>query len=207
MLDEIKELKSENLEKRKRLRQTEKTRGGLELKNRQIVEPLARARTDIKELSESYEEFQKEKKIMNGRKKEFVAIEGKLKDAQWKYEVLFQRYQRMEEERDECQRLFEKSTLDLQQQDSFSATLVDKKTKELIVLCRDHINALTPHIPSDTEVSDKLTMDKTEFNDNVSAENLEQIFKRVKDVHTTWLAAMEIGTQRMTSSADPVATA
>ena len=54
----------------------------------------------------------------------------------------------MEEERDECQQLYEKSLMDLQQLNRFSALLIDKKMKELFALCKAYITALMSQVSS-----------------------------------------------------------
>lgn len=209
ILDKIKEFKTRNLEQKKQLRQTEKHRRELESKNKKIIEPLAQAQIDIKELGSSCEEFKKEKNIMSRRKKEFVTIEGELKEAQWRHEVLFQRYQRIEEERDDCHQLFEKSLLDLQQRNSFSALLMNKKMKELFAMCKAHVNVLMSQVPSDTKVSDEFIIN-TKDNSNeccVTMDDLERIFAQIKDCHMKLLGSVNIRKVRMGRAPLPVSAA
>ena len=72
----------------------------LKEKNTSIVEPFSQAKDGIAQLEQEYKIFQKESEELRYKGIELRNIKDKLKDVEWRHEVLFQRNQALILKRD-----------------------------------------------------------------------------------------------------------
>jgi len=183
-LDKIQELKKDLSSKRKVSRQAEKRSKELESKNKSIVEPFAKAKEDLEKLNEDAKEFKLENVKLEKRKAELKTEEEKLKDLQWRHEVLFQKYQLLEKERDDARDDFEESILHGQQRNNFNAMILNKQMKELYVIGKENVALLSNIVAEEpVEVSAKDRAPKV-----VSIEDLERIQSQMQHLHNRFIA-------------------
>jgi len=189
-LDKIQELKKDLSSKRKVSRQAEKRSKELESKNKSIVEPFAKAKEDLEKLNEDAKEFKLENVKLEKRKAELKTEEEKLKDLQWRHEVLFQKYQLLEKERDDARDDFEESILHGQQRNNFNAMILNKQMKELYVIGKENVALLSNIVAEEpVEVSAKDRAPKV-----VSIEDLERIQSQMQHLHNRFIAPKRTST-------------
>ncbi len=131
-LDRIKALKEELSAKRYKFRQTEKKLNEVKAQNKSIVDPLNEVKVEVEKLKVELEQVKSEKQIYNQRKKELKVVEDKLKDVQWRYEVLFQRYELLQNERNDIKSNLEKSMLQMKQRNNLQSLMMHKIKSECI---------------------------------------------------------------------------
>lgn len=141
-MDEIQHLKKDLSLKRKALRQAEKIFNELESKNKGIVEPFAKAKENLDILDKDSKEFNNEKTKLETRKAELKVEETKLKDLEWRHEVLFQKFELLEREYNGAQEKLADSLLEQRQKFTMNDMILKKKTTELYVIAQDHVSVL-----------------------------------------------------------------
>ena len=145
----MKLLKDRFILKRKKLCQSEKTFNEFKKKNQNIVQPFEKVKSEVEQLRLDCIEFQSEKKLYNERKREFRIVEGKLKDLQWKHEVLFQRFEILEKEGDEIKSELEKSILQEKQMNNLHSLILEEKKKEFHDILEHYYNEMMARRSSD----------------------------------------------------------
>ena len=130
-LDIINNLKEETISRKKNQRQIDKILEELTVKNKNIKEPLEQANHDLKKLKVDKEEYETQKIGLKKEKKKLPLLEKNLKDVEWRYEVLFQRNQSLENERGDLLERYNKAMHDTQQKSHFKKLLVQNTTIEL----------------------------------------------------------------------------
>ncbi len=174
-LDKIKTLKDKLVSKRRKHRQSEKAFNELRIKNQNIVQPFERVKSEIEQLRLECVEFQGEKKLYNQRKRELKVAEDKLKDLQWRHEVLFQRFEILEKERDEVRSELEKSMLKGKQRHNLESRILEEKKHELYDMLEHSYNELLTKNPSDDLILDADV-------DDQAKENLVNVNRLLKDL-------------------------
>jgi len=130
-LDEIDKLKTRNLQLKKKQRRNEKMLVELKEKNTSIVEPFSQAKDGIAQLEQEYKIFQKESEELRYKGIELRNIKDKLKDVEWRHEVLFQRNQALILKRDHTLEQLELKKLDAQQCSNYKCILLENELKNL----------------------------------------------------------------------------
>lgn len=125
----MKVLKDQLQARKLQLRQTEKKMNETKYKNKNIVEPLTQAKEEVDNLRIECKEFKKQKLIYNKRKNELKSVEERLKDVQWRHEVLFQRYELLLNEDNEL-KLEMKKALMRQRQMKNLDSIIEQKCSE-----------------------------------------------------------------------------
>lgn len=87
---------------------------------------------EVEKLKVELEQVNNEKQIYNQRKNELKLVEDKLKDLQWRYEVLFQRYELLQNERNDIKSNVEKSMLQMKQRNNLQSLMMNKIKSECI---------------------------------------------------------------------------
>ncbi len=131
-LDQVKVLKGQLQVRKLQLRQTEKKMNETRMKNKNIVEPLAQAQEEVDNLQVDCEEFRKQKRVYNKRKGELKLSEEKLKDVQWRHEVLFQQYELLVNKNKSLKEDVKRAKMRERQRRNLDLVIQQKGRKELI---------------------------------------------------------------------------
>merc|ERR1711907_672364 len=126
-LDLIRSLKEEVAEMKKKEISNEKLMFEIAQENKKLSEPLTRALKDFEKLRHELANYQKDKMSLQNAKSRLHVLETQLKDLTWEHEVLEQRFQAVEKERDELYDQFESTIYEVQQKSGFKNILLEKK--------------------------------------------------------------------------------
>ncbi|XP_063802001.1 dynein regulatory complex subunit 4 [Pseudophryne corroboree] len=127
----INSLKEQMEEMRKKEDRLEKEMADLQLQNRRLTEPLQKAREDVSELQKQLANYEKDKVSLASTKARLKMTEKELNDLKWEHEVLEQRFQKVQDERDELYKKFTAAIQEVQQKSGFKNLLLEKKLRAL----------------------------------------------------------------------------
>ncbi|XP_075045183.1 dynein regulatory complex subunit 4 [Mixophyes fleayi] len=127
----INSLKEQMEEMRKKEDRLEKEMADLQLQNRRLTEPLQKARDDVAELTRQLANYEKDKVSLASTKARLKSTEKELNDLKWEHEVLEQRFQKVQDERDELYRKFTAAIQEVQQKSGFKNLLLERKLQAL----------------------------------------------------------------------------
>jgi len=99
--------------------------------NRKLVEPLRIAKAEVEDLKRQLANYGKDKTSLANSKARIVILEKDLKATKWELEVLRQRFQHTEGERDELYSKFVAAIQEVQQKSNFKNLLLEKKLHAL----------------------------------------------------------------------------
>ncbi|CAF3344980.1 unnamed protein product [Rotaria sp. Silwood1] len=119
------------LKKKQEEERLEKRMSELENENRKMREPLEAARKETEELRRRAENYEKIKSLYESKKTQLKSCEGDLKNSKWEYEVLLQRFEIIQKERDDLYNKFIKAINEVQQKSSLKNLLLEKKLSTL----------------------------------------------------------------------------
>ncbi|XP_065676725.1 dynein regulatory complex subunit 4-like [Hydra vulgaris] len=148
----INSLKEQVEDMRKKEERSEKHLNEVIAENRSLIEPLQKAKADVSELNKQLSNYEKDKATLMCTKARLRVREAELKKLQWEHEVLTQRFEKIQEERDELYTKFVKAIHDVQQKGNFKNLLLEKKLSAL---------------------SDNLEKKEAQLNEVLSASNLD----------------------------------
>jgi len=191
-LDGIQELKRKLSCVRKVLRQTEKQTADLETKHKDIVGPFAKTKEDMIRLGKEREDYKVKNKLLEERKIELNTEEHRLKDLQWRHEVLFQKFLLLEKESRNIHKIIGKKRLERQQRQQLTEMVLGKQTEELLDLGRLHTHDLSKLLQDFGEES-KLearngSRQYSSTLNKVSIEDLESVQINMQHLHNILLA-------------------
>ena len=126
-LDLIKSLKEEVAQMKKEELADEKMMLEISNENKHMSEPLKKALNDVEKLRAELNDYQRDKKHLKEVKAEILIFEAKLKRLGWEHEVLLQRYERIQTERDRLYEQFQTSVFNVQQKAGFKHLLLEKR--------------------------------------------------------------------------------
>eukprot|EP00941_MAST-03F_sp_MAST-3F-sp1_P002878 g2878.t1 len=188
-LDLIKTLKEQVSEMKKKERLDEKQMTKITAENKRMYEPLKEALSDVERLRKEVEEYDKEKGLLQASKDKLLIREAKLKSLRWEQEVLEQRFDGTEKERDDLYSEFQKAVYTVKQKSGFKSLLIEKKlgamNNELekkeaqLAELLSHANVDTSAVP---EVSGKRWDDVIEVK-NQAVRDLQQELRRLIAKH------------------------
>jgi len=185
-LDSIQEQKRKLSLIRKELRHTEKRAKCLEARNADIVEPFAKAKEDANWLSKEKVGFQVKKKVLEERKAELMAEESRLKDLQWRHEVMFQKFQLLGSEYANIQKVVGNKRLERQQHLQLNNMVLGNQVTELLELGRGHINVLTKLLQG--VGSPRQHSSKVGESNKVPMEELKTVQSNMQHLHNIFMA-------------------
>jgi len=99
--------------------------------NRKLVEPLRIAKAEVEDLKRQLANYGKDKTSLANSKARIIILEKDLKATKWELEVLRQRFQHTEGERDELYSKFVSAIQEVQQKSNFKNLLLEKKLHAL----------------------------------------------------------------------------
>eukprot|EP00002_Diphylleia_rotans_P039852 TRINITY_DN934_c0_g1_i2.p1 TRINITY_DN934_c0_g1~~TRINITY_DN934_c0_g1_i2.p1 ORF type:complete len:472 (+),score=136.82 TRINITY_DN934_c0_g1_i2:54-1469(+) len=126
-LDLIKSLKEEVANAKKKEATNEKLMFEIAQENKRLSEPLQRALKDNDSLKTQLANYEKDKLSLANSKARLKVLEEQLKNVTWEHEVLLQRFEQVQKERDELYDRFVSTIYDVQQKSGFRNLILEKK--------------------------------------------------------------------------------
>ena len=132
-LDMITSLRKEVVLLREQDRHDRRVLTELRNQNEGIIVPLETNRQDLERLESDLDFFTKQKQDLDMQKKKLRRAEEELKEIQWDHEVLFQKLQALEEDRDAKKKSAQRSIHNARQESDFKNLLLERKLQKLSV--------------------------------------------------------------------------
>ncbi|ELU06192.1 hypothetical protein CAPTEDRAFT_162685 [Capitella teleta] len=127
----INTLKEQVEEMKKKEERLEKQMAEIMAENKRLVEPLQRARDEVDELRRQLANYDKDKQSLASAKARLRVMDQEYKALGWEHEVLEQRFEKIQAERDELYTRFIKAIQEVQQKSNFKNLLLEKKLSAL----------------------------------------------------------------------------
>ncbi|KAH9507717.1 Dynein regulatory complex subunit 4 [Bulinus truncatus] len=127
----INTLKEQVEDMKKKEERMEKQMAEVIAENKKLAEPLQKAREEVEDLRRQLANYEKDKEILKNAKGHVKQLKDECKALKWEHEVLEQRFQKVQEERDELYSKFLKAVHEVQQKSSFKNLLLEKKLSAL----------------------------------------------------------------------------
>ncbi|XP_053555347.1 dynein regulatory complex subunit 4 [Bombina bombina] len=127
----INSLKEQVEEMKKKEDRLEKEMADLQQQNRRLVEPLQKAREDVSELTRQLANYEKDKTALANTKARLKSTEKDLNALKWEHEVLEQRFEKVQGERNDLYQKFTTAIQEVQQKSGFKNLLLEKKLMAL----------------------------------------------------------------------------
>jgi len=127
----INSLKEQVEDMKRKEERMEKQMNEIMAENRKLTEPLQKAREEVQELQKELANYQKDKASLASAKARLKVRMEELKKLEWEHEVLKQRFEQTQNERDELYGKFVKAIHEVQQKSNFKNLLLEKKLAAL----------------------------------------------------------------------------
>merc|ERR1712042_188642 len=127
----INTLKEQVEEMKKKEERLEKQMNEITAENKKLTEPLQKAREEVSELKKQLLNYEKDKAGLGAMKTRLRTVTDDHKSLEWEHEVLEQRFEKVQKERDELYRKFVKAIHEVQQKANFKNLLLEKKLQAL----------------------------------------------------------------------------
>ncbi|GAA49106.1 growth arrest-specific protein 8 [Clonorchis sinensis] len=127
----ISSLKEQLAEQKKNQERLERQISELQAENRRLVEPLNKACEENEDLKRRMTNYEKDKALFKQTKILLKTCEQEKKHVQWQFDILEQRFKRMEKERDELYERFVAAIQDVQQKTGLKNLLLEKRLQAL----------------------------------------------------------------------------
>lgn len=162
----INSLKEQIEEMKKKDERMEKEMAEIQSQNRKLLEPLRKAREEVEELRRQLTNYTKDKISLANAKIRIGIMEKEAKANDWEHELLFQRFGKIEKERDTLYAKFVAAIHEVQQKSNFKNLLLERKLSAL---------------------GDTLEKKEAQLNEVLSASNLDPtaltvVTKKLEDV-------------------------
>merc|ERR1711920_247411 len=128
----IKSLKDEIQEMREREKRNAKRMALLTQENKDLSEPLARKLEEQRELEEKLKSYTKDKMALKNLKAHHKQLEEHAQEAKQEYRSTEERYRRLDKERDDLYRRFQKAVREIQRKAELGKNTVLEKKLEVI---------------------------------------------------------------------------
>ena len=194
--DLIKSLKEEVGEMKKNEQMDEKQMAVIAAENMKMSEPLAKARHDVERYRGALEKYQVEKEELKNVKNRLRSIQEKHKSVKWENEVLQQRLQVIERERDELKKKFSSCLLEMKVRNSFRSILYHKRIEALSGVSNEKeasIAEIISKVNLDPSILGKVKV-KTEDiveTKNMTIRELQVQLEKVQDLYKRMTSSME----------------
>uniref|UniRef100_A0A0B7ARK5 Dynein regulatory complex subunit 4 n=1 Tax=Arion vulgaris TaxID=1028688 RepID=A0A0B7ARK5_9EUPU len=127
----INTLKEQVEDMKKKEERMEKQMSEVIAENKRLVEPLQKARDEVDSLRRQLVNYEKDKEMLKTTKARLKVMSEEFKSLRWENEVLEQRFQKTQDERDELYNKFIKAVHEVQQKSNFKNLLLEKKLTSL----------------------------------------------------------------------------
>jgi len=126
-LDLIKTLKEEVAEMKKKESADEKLMHEIAQENKRMSEPLRQALQDVERFRTQLEDYKRVKVQLKKNKGELGVLEDEVAALKWEQEILDQRFEILEEEKNDLYDKFQSTVFEVQQKTGFKNLLLEKK--------------------------------------------------------------------------------
>jgi hypothetical protein len=116
---------------KKKEERNEKMMAEVMAENKRLSEPLQAALNECEQLKKQVQNYEKDKMALRNTKGRLKLIEEKAKDLEWQHEVLLQRFDQVETERNGLKTTFVDKLVGIQQKSSLKAMMLEKKVQNL----------------------------------------------------------------------------
>merc|ERR1712159_228143 len=123
----INSLKEQIEEMKKKEERLEKEIAEAMSQNRKLKEPLQKARETNDELKRQLANYEKDKRCLKSSQTRLAAQKEGMKELKWEHEVLEQRFQKLQSERDELHKNFVTAVQEVVQKANFKKLLLERK--------------------------------------------------------------------------------
>lgn len=130
-LELIKSLKEQVEELKKKDQAGEKLLLEVTQENRRLSEPLQKSLAEVAQLKHDLANYEKDKLALQNGKARNKVLESELKSLKWEHEVLEQKFEQVQKERDELYNKFISSIYEVQQKSGLKNMLLEKKLETL----------------------------------------------------------------------------
>jgi len=127
----INSLKEQIEEMKKKEERLEKEIAEAMSQNRKLKEPLQKARETNDELKRQLANYEKDKRCLKSSQTRLAAQKEEMKELKWEHEVLEQRFQKLQSERDELHANFVTAVQEVVQKANFKKLLLERKVVAL----------------------------------------------------------------------------
>ncbi|KAJ1559224.1 Dynein regulatory complex subunit 4, partial [Cladochytrium tenue] len=127
----INSLKEQIEEMKKKEERNEKLMTDITNENKRLSEPLQAALTECDALKKELQHYRKDKLSLQNSKARLRVLEDEHKQLTWEHEVLQQRFEQVERERNELYERFVDKIVDVQQKSGFKNLILEKKVESL----------------------------------------------------------------------------
>merc|ERR1711935_161293 len=127
----INSLKEQIEEMKKKEERLEKEIAEAMSQNRKLKEPLQKARETNDELKRQLANYEKDKRCLKNSQTRLAAQKEEMKELKWEHEVLEQRFQKLQAERDNLHANFVSSVQEVVQKANFKKLLLERKVVAL----------------------------------------------------------------------------
>ncbi|CAD7697580.1 unnamed protein product [Ostreobium quekettii] len=128
-LDLIKTLKEDVTEMKKKETQNEKLMYEIAHENKRLSDPLTRALKEVESLRQQLANYEKDKASLQHTKARLCNTEKQFKNLEWESEVMRQRFEEVQRERDSLYEKFESSIYTMQQKAGMKSIILEKKVE------------------------------------------------------------------------------
>lgn len=189
-LDTITELKKDVLVLKEQDRLDRKVLNELRSQNNRIIEPLKTNKKNIEQLESDLVIFNEQKQDLDAQKRKLHDAEEELKKIEWDHEVLFQKFQELEKDRDAWKQRFQKSIYSTQQKTNFENLMIERKLSRLSLVGEKNTAAIADILEKANIGLDELDKSNVCITDVVKKKNgqvelLEEKLKKIKTAHST----------------------
>lgn len=123
----INSLKEQVEDMKKKEERMEKQMSEVMAENKRLVEPLQKAKEEVEELRRQLSNYEKDKQSLASAKARLKVLDDEFKALQWEHEVLEQRFEKVEAERDDLHNRFLSAIHEVQQKSNCKNLLLEKK--------------------------------------------------------------------------------
>merc|ERR1719370_1189440 len=127
----INSLKEQIEEMKKKEERLEKEIAEAMSQNRKLKEPLQKARETNDELKRQLANYEKDKRCLKNSQTRLAAQKEEMKELKWEHEVLEQRFQKLQAERDDLHKNFVTAVQEVVQKANFKKLLLERKVVAL----------------------------------------------------------------------------
>eukprot|EP00026_Physarum_polycephalum_P007614 Phypoly_transcript_07678.p1 GENE.Phypoly_transcript_07678~~Phypoly_transcript_07678.p1 ORF type:complete len:511 (+),score=118.03 Phypoly_transcript_07678:41-1573(+) len=130
-LELIKSLKEQVDELKKKDQAGEKLLMEVTQENKRLSEPLQKSIAEVSQLKHGLANYEKDKMALQNAKARIKVLEAELKSLKWEHEVLEQKFEQVQKERDDLYNKFVSSIYEVQQKSGLKNMLLEKKLETL----------------------------------------------------------------------------
>jgi len=127
----INSLKEQVEDMKKKEERNEKQMADITAENKRMSEPLQVALAECESLKRQLQHYEKDKMSLQNSKARLKVLEDKFKQQSWEYEVLQQRFDQVQKERDELYENFVDRIIGVQQKTGFKNLILERKLESL----------------------------------------------------------------------------